>query len=283
MGESIKMPIVFDNILIPVDFSLNTEVAIKKAIEMAGSDEALLHLLHVVKPGGRGPEQQFARWSMEKELEKWRENIREKYSSVQVRTHVLQGSNVQRMIIESAGLLKPDLIVIGKNNPPRRWSFFRGVWPDVIAKQSNCPVLTVKPGSADSRTRIILMPISDFLPERKLEWAIMLAKKYRAQVHLLAMQQDVETKEKALPYVFLNAYHQLREALHRPIKYSTVGRQSTAKAALDYAELIMADMILMNPETESGMSGLAGYRHISDRLKIDSRIQVLDVEPYKIN
>jgi hypothetical protein len=43
----------------------------------------------------------------------------------------------------------------------------------------------------------------------------------------------------------------------------------------------MADMILVNPETESGISGFTGTRHISDMLNRDSKIQVLDVEPYE--
>jgi nucleotide-binding universal stress UspA family protein len=276
------MAIAFDNILIPVDFSLNTEVAVKRAVEMAGSEGALLHLLHVMKPG-RKAKHQFTCWAAEKELDKWRETIMERYPPIRVMTHVLRGRSVREMIIEYARSLKPDLIVIGKNNPPRPWFFFRRVWPGAIAKQSNCPVLTVKPGSADSRTKIILIPIRDFLPERKLEWAILLAKKYRAQVHLLAIQDDVDARDWALPQVFLKAYHHLREALHRPIKYSATGRQSMAKAALDCAKLIRADMILLDPETESGMSALAGYRHISDRLRSDSKIQVLDVEPYKTN
>jgi nucleotide-binding universal stress UspA family protein len=276
------MAIAFDNILIPVDFSLNTKVAIKKAIGMAGRDELKLHLLHVLKPG-RGPKRRFARWNAEKEMEKWREAIREGYPTAQVQLHILQGQSIQRMIIECAAIHKPDLIVIGKKNPPSRWAFFRGVWPDAIAKQSNCPVLTVKPGSADSKTRIILLPIRDFLPVRKLEWAVLLAKKYRAQVHLLAIQGQEQPKDWALPQVFLKAYNELREHLHHPIEYSTTGRQRSARATLDYAELVMADMILVNPETESGISGLSGYRHISDLLRRDSKIQVLDVEPYKTN
>ena len=276
------MAIAFDNILIPVDFSLNTEVAIKKAIGMADRDDPKLHLLHVAKPGG-GPKRRFARWNAEHELEKWRETIREGYPTAQVKLHILQGRSIQRMIVECAVSLKPDLIVIGKKNPPRRWSFFRGVWPDAIAKKSNCPVLTVKPGSADSRTRIILIPIRDFLPVRKLEWAVLLAKKYRAQVHLLAIQDQEQPKDWALPQVFLKAYNELREHLHHPIEYSTTGRHRSVRATLDYAELVMADMILLNPETESGISGLSGYRHISDLLRRDSKIQVMDVEPYKTN
>jgi len=265
------MTIAFNTILIPVDFSQNTEIAVKKAAELGGRDGIELHLLHVVKAGA----------DVEAAFEQLEEMIRVKYPAVRVRTHVLQGRSVQRVIIECARLLQPQLIVIGKSDPPRRWAFFKGVSPDVIAKRSDCPVLTVKPGSADSKTRVILIPIGNFLPERKLEWAVALAKKYRAQIHLLAIQDRQESKEWALPQVFLKAYNQLREHLHHPIEYSATGKQGTAKAALNCAEMIMADMIVVNPETESGVSGFAGYRHISDLLGKDSKIQVLDIEPYK--
>jgi len=262
------MAIAFNTILIPVDFSVNTEIAVRKAAGLACKEETILHLLHVGKQ------------EAEKELEEWKEKIIETYPAVRVKTHLLQGHSIQKMIIECAGFLKPDLIVIGKGRPRRRWTFFKGVSPDIIARKSNCPVLTVKPGSADSKTKVILVPIRGFLPQRKLEWAVLLAKKYRAQVHLLAIQERQETKDWALSQVFLKAYHQLREHLHHPIEYSSTGKQGTAKATLNCAELIMADMILVNPETESGVSGFVGYRHISDLLGRDSKIQVLDLEPY---
>ena len=265
------MPIAFNTLLVPVDFSQNTDVALKKAAELAGREGAVLHLVHVTR----------TRENVDAAFERLEVMIHGQYPAVRVRTHVLQGRSVQRTIIESAALLQPDLIIIGKSEPPKRWPWLRGILPDVIAKKSNFPVLTVKPGSAESRTRVILIPIRDFLPERKLEWAVLLAKRFRAQVHLLAIQERQENKEWALPQVFLKAYHQLREHLHHPIEYSATGRQSTAKAALNCAELIMADVILVNPETESGVAGFVGYRHISDLLKKDSKIQVLDIEPYR--
>ena len=274
------MAITFNTILIPVDFSVNTEIAVKKAVGLSDKEGTVLHLLHVTRPGRR-PEHQFKLWAVDKEFEQLKVLIREKYPTVKVVVHIVEGHSVQRMIIECAGLLKPDLIIIGKGAPRRRWTFFKGVSPDIIARKSHCPVLTVKPGSADSKTKVILVPIRGFLPERKLEWAVLLAKKYRAQVHLLAIQERQESKDWALSQVFLKAYHQLREHLHHPIEYSSTGKQGTGKATLNCAELIMADMILVNPETESGVSGFAGYRHISDLLGRDSKIQVLDVEPYR--
>lgn len=274
------MAIAFNKLLIPVDFSLNTQIAIKKAAGLVGNDEAFLHLLHVIKPG-RQATHQFKLWAVEKELEQLRETIKASYPSLRVKSHVLKGHSVQRLIVDCAEMLKPDLVVIGKQNKRRYWPIFHRIEPDVIAKKSNCPVLTVKPGSAENRTKVIVIPIRDFLPERKLEWGVLLAKRYKAQIHLLALQDTPEPKEWALPQVFLKAYHHLREHLHHPIEYSASGRNSPAKAALNYAERIMADMILVNPETESGVAGFTGWRHISDLVGKDSKIQILDVEPYK--
>jgi hypothetical protein len=39
-------------------------------------------------------------------------------------------------------------------------------------------------------------------------------------------------------------------------------------------------MILVNPETESGHAGLTGFRHLSEMLERNSKIQILDVLPY---
>jgi nucleotide-binding universal stress UspA family protein len=274
------MPATFNKILIPVDFSLNTEIAIKKAIGLAGGEETTLHLLHVTRPGKKVVSQ-FRNWVVERDLQQLKYTLQVENPALRVRTHIMKGFSIQRTIIECAAMINPDLIIIAKQNSRRRWWAFTSlISPDVVAKKSNCPVLTAKPGSMDSRTKVIVLPIRNFLPERKLEWAVLLAKKYKAQVHLLAIQQH-EPKDGSLSQVFLKAYHLLREKLHHPIEYSAAVRHNAARAALNYAELIMADMILVNPETESGISGFTGTRHISDMLNRDSKIQVLDVEPYE--
>jgi nucleotide-binding universal stress UspA family protein len=274
------MPAAVDNILIPVDFSLNTELAVKKAVELAGSDETVIHLLHVIPPGKK-TRPQFRQWVAERDLSQWKYTIQQSGPHIHVRTHILKGTSVQQTIIDCIGMVHPNLIIIGKQKGHRRWLLSDGVSPDIIAKRSNCPVLTVKPGSIDNRPRLIVLPIQGFLPERKLEWAVLLARRFKAQVHLLAVGEEAGPKDGMLSQTFLKAYHHLREKLHHPVEYSADTRHNPAKAALSYAELVMADMILVNPQTESGVSGFTGFRHISDLLTRDSKIEVLDVQPYK--
>ena len=217
------MTIVFNKVLVPVDFSINTGLAIKKAVGLAGADKTMLHLLHVVSP--RRPLELLV---AKNELDRLGQEIRESYPELTIKTHVLKGHSVQRMIIECAKMLNPDLTIIGKQSdrrrwaafPPRNWFFSRNIAPDLLARKTNCPVLTVKQGSGDGRVRVIVIPIRNFLPERKLEWAVLLARKFRAQVHLLAIQKDEQGG--GLPHVFLKAYHHLRENLHHPIEFSTL-------------------------------------------------------------
>lgn len=274
------MAATFDEILIPVDFSFNTEIAVKKAVELVGSEETVIHLLHVVRPAKK-TKNQFRVWVAERDLQQLKYTIQQFGPNMRVKIHILLGHSVRETIIECAFMLNPDLIIVGKQNNHRRWFGSGTVSPDIVAKRTNCPVLTVKPGSLDNRTRVIILPIRDFLPERKLEWAVLLAKRFKAQVHLLAVGEEAEPKDGLLSQTFLKAYHHLREKLHHPVEYSADTRHNPAKAALSYAELIMADMILVNPQTESGVSGFTGFRHISDLLARDSRIQVLDVQPYE--
>src|SRR5579872_2930453 len=100
------MTIAFNDILIPVDFSINTETAVKKAAALIGRDEAILHLLHVVKPG-KGSVHAYRVWAVEKELEQWKDKIKVEYPGLRVKTQVLKGWSIQRMIIECAALMRP--------------------------------------------------------------------------------------------------------------------------------------------------------------------------------
>ena len=269
----------FNKILIPVDFTINTEIAVSRAIGLIEQENGEIRLLHVTKPK-KSPSAKFVIWDAEKKLMQWARSIMDTMKGVNVNFIVLSGSSVSQMIIESALRMGPDLIVVGKQARMRRWPFSQSVSPDLIARDSNCPVLTAKAGSMNSRTKIIVVPVRDFVPERKLELAILIAKKCKAKVHLLVINENFKTDEREQSQTFLRSYHHLREKLLHPVEYYSISGRNTARAAMDYAKSVTADMILLNPETESGIPGLTGSRHISDLIGNNSKIQVMDIQPY---
>jgi hypothetical protein len=72
--------------LIPVDFTLNTEVAISKTLELIDQNSTV-HLLHTKKYGS------FAGCTdseLEKKLRQWKETIAEYYPLIYVQTYIVQ-------------------------------------------------------------------------------------------------------------------------------------------------------------------------------------------------
>jgi len=285
----------FHKILIPVDFSFSTEIAVKKAIGLMDRGDTLIHLLHVIKdpalpqswlgqilPSGKRAAA-YRKYMVREagiKLDQWKRTIEDSQPGVKVTTSVLPGPSISGLIIESSKIWGADLIIIGRQGEPSRFRFFPTLSPDRIARKSNCPVLTVKPGSIHSPTKIIVVPVQDYVPERKLELAVQIARKYRAHIHLLTFRKKDKPGNGVQGQAFLQTYHRLRNDLHHPVEHFSSPIANPAKAVLDYAELIMADLVLVNPDTESGIPSLAGSRHISDLLSRDSKIQVLDVKPY---
>lgn len=232
------MAIAFNTVLIPVDFSPNTEAAVSKALTLIGADRAVLHLIHIVRF-----ENVLLEYGLTREMASWRQRIREGHPALQVETHIVRGYRVENAIIRQGRRLLPDLIVIGKQQRRGWWRNIRGISPGRVAKKTNCPVLTVRPEREGSGVKVIVIPVGDRWPEEKLEWGILLAKKYRARIHLLAIRN--EGQEGQLPAVFLDVYHHLRERLRHPIEFSTSAEPDPAKAALSYAEMVRAELILV--------------------------------------
>ncbi|HEX3934994.1 MAG TPA: universal stress protein, partial [Puia sp.] len=145
------MPDTFRNILIPVDFSANMDTALRRAGSLADSKGCEFHLLYVVKPGKKALEG-LHRWEAEKKLQLCKETLEDGNTNVKVKIYVLRGLHVETLIIEVARMISADLVIIGRQPTRRPWRLFDHISPNVIAKKTNCPVLTVKPASTGVRT-----------------------------------------------------------------------------------------------------------------------------------
>jgi len=264
------MAIEFNKVLIPVDFSPNTDLAIKKTLGLIGDDRSEVHLVHMVRSGNTLLAEKLA-----KEMAYWGQRVKEGHAGLQVSTHLIQGYFLERELTAFAGHLQPDLIVIGRQSGRNTWRPFRRISPSRLARRTTCPVLSVQPEEMERRMKIIVIPVGDQMHERKLEWGIMLARRYKAQIHLLAVKEgghDGQTQG-----VFLRTYHHLRESLRHPVEFSASMQPDPAKAILGYAERVKADLILVNPETESRLGGIRWPWHGHEVAENDRGIQVLEI------
>ena len=284
------MPGLFKNILVPVDFSDNTEIAVKQAIKLGCTEDSIIHLLHVTDPKNTYsinsvlsqlvlPQKKKSIEKITRRLQEWKQAIEETDSDKTVITHIMKGT-VESSIKYLAKEIKPQLIIIGKKTGKRHARFFNSVCPNRLAKTTGYPVLTVMRRTIDTKIKIIVVPVGSFIPKRKIGLVVEFAKMYRAEIHLVAIPDISANETNSNP--FLETYKILKANLTNSIEYHLLRGNNFPKAILDYAERIGADLIFVNPGTETRISMFTG-KHINDALKTSSKLKILSLEPYHDN
>ena len=277
----------YKNILVPVDFTFNSEVAIKKAIELCRSSNSTIHLLHVIKPNNLADKffgHQFnAAFQVDKEelsltsrkLQEWQAAIEETVPQCRVKICVLQGS-VCRKTRDVARKVKPELIIIARTGGARKHTHINANW---LAEATDSPVLDLVSGTAiHQRIKTILIPVRSFVPCRKIELAATFAIRQRAKIHLVSLANKFGRWNNDRNHL-LETYSILRTVLTNPIELHTVCSNNFPKATFEYAEQIAADMVLVNPTVESRVSSYPNM-DINNLLTSSSKIQILSVKPY---
>lgn len=270
----------YKTILVPVDFTINTEVAICKALEISEPQEVTIHLLFVSKPSIS--DVSFGKTSKkEKEidaeikLKDWKQSVEEYLTGTRVYYWIHPASSIQQGIIEKAIELTPDLIVIGTRANHSVLPVLNTVVPSTIARATGIHVLTVKPGSLHNKIKNIVVPVNDETSEAKMNAIMALCKRNRVKVFLVTFLNNENVPEHFSASSLLRIYQWLKTSAHCPVEYSVLHGRNKAKAILKFAEEKEADILLLNPESETKI----GWpdRHISDILPPASRVQILTI------
>ncbi len=284
------MSLKFSHILIPVDFSINTQIAVKKALWLSDPFNSVIHLLYILTPEvaavgnymqgyafvyplPKNPDAENA----EIKLRQIKVSIQSSMPGIEVVTHVLPGLNIQHEIVSFANANTTNLIVIGKNKTHKWFPFLKTINSGTIAKQTNSAVLTVKPGALVNRMKTIVIPVGFDEPKRKIELLSALTRNQRPKIHLVTMgcKNDFNSKSHA----FLSTYRTISEYLHYPVVYKMLRGNNMAKAVYQYASSVMADIIIANPNEETNINSINGAQ-INDLILAESKISVLTATPY---
>jgi nucleotide-binding universal stress UspA family protein len=283
---------IFLKILVPVDFTINTQIAIKKAIELSGADSPTIFLLHVMHPVSKHSQPVTAEYDAftksdryQREitrLQKLRLDIFENMSTNAKVETLLVAGKIEEAIVEKAKDLNIDLIILGKHNRQIVFPVVNAASPNKIARLSNCPVLTVKAGSIDRKIKSIVVPVGQKVPKRKIEIVVALANKFHAKIHLVTLKKANVNHDRNASQAVLRTFEILQNfSQNSSIEHKVLEGNNLASAALKYSETIAADLILVNPDTETRISNFTG-QHITDRILNSSPLQVLQLEPYQI-
>lgn len=274
----------FKRILIPIDFSINTDTAINKGLELADSGTAI-HLLYIHSlglPGLTGIVKRFITEAAElpdyklvkKKMGQWKDCIEESSNDIFVHTWIVWEGSVQKAIEKKAEELAVDLVIIGKNSNHSWFPFFNTVVPGKLVKKTGPAVLTIKPGILSKKNQTTILAVTNETAYRKMEIISSICRKFRVKIYLVTFLKTVNDAPGFPPSSFLQVYQYLK-SIHSNVEYALLHGSNKAKSIMEYAEKINADIILVHPEEETKI----GWpdRHISDVLPKGSKVQVWTV------
>jgi hypothetical protein len=137
------------------------------------------------------------------------------------------------------------------------------------------PVLSVKPGSLHQDIRNVVMPVNEQMPIHKLEALKVLCRKSKIRVFLLSFVNGDQVPVAFSASALIQTFQWLKTCLQCPVEYAVVHGQNKVKAIVQFAADKQADVLLLNPDAETGFGWPKKY--ISDLIPDDSKMQVLTV------
>ncbi|MGN6438339.1 MAG: universal stress protein [Agriterribacter sp.] len=283
------MAATFTSILIPVDFSINTDIALEKALSLCHA-HSCIHLLHVqqIPLGSLGTRlMQYVNGYSVSELYRKREklvhalnemriNVLEQHPTVRICTWIGFGQKVEDAIIRQARRVYADLVVIGKRSNHSFLPFLNKVSPAKVASKSGVAVLTAKPGSLHSAIKTIVIPVGNKFPSVKLEHLEAMRKKSSVRVRLVSFLNGAS--EPAGKQSMINTFRTLKNFANLPVECDVLAGNNKSRELLHYCERVGANLLIVNPDTDTNRGGLI-KRSIADMLPASSAMQVLTVRP----
>lgn len=274
-----------NKILFPTDFSRCAKQALKHALFLAGKYRASLDILHVVELYREDPHSPESQTQESADFQQLLEDhaasrMASEFSNISrgqfsVRMVRRRGFSAADVILEHAGEMGIDLIVMGTNGKQPLERLFLGSVAEKVVRLAPCPVLTVREkresGPVDQRKRL-LVPI-DFseLGILALRYAKEICHVYKAELDLLHVIEDkvhpifygtgktimsefrpdiVDRVERSLLGVFNKAPGPLVNARVRAV----FGK--AAREIVEYSKREAVDLVIESSR------GLTGIRHL---------------------
>lgn len=281
-------------ILIPVDFSQTSEVAVLEAILIAELFRAEVSLINVVEEKYYFPAPpDMVMWAtpdtvwtpptsedienlVKKKMSEVEENLR-KRSTLKV-NHVIRKGNMAKEVTEYAEQHHFDLIIMGTHGSSGYQELFLGSNAQRVVTTSKVPVLTLRKNGPSFEN--ILMPIDNSVHSReKVNIAMQIASVYKSKVHIIGLPGSDSPDELSKFRLKLESVEDIVKSEHLPYQTTLIKNGNLADATLKYAKENKCDLIVVNTGHESKMTGIF-LGAFAQQIVNHSPVPVLSVRPH---
>ena len=280
-------PFKIEKILIPIDFSETSMLAMEHASFTAKLFKAELVLLHVVEKHWEKfsivvPEMRIAEpddiiKAIEKRLEGIAADIRKTHGIKS--TCITANGTIFSEIISVSKEHNVDMIIMGTHGTSGFAEFFIGSNTYKVVTSSECPVISVQTHALKLGFNDILLPIDDSAHSRqKVNHAIVLARHFSAKLHIVGLadfEDGTELNKFEIKLDQIEAYINkcdltcTKEILHG---------KNQAQMTFEYAQTHGTDLIIIMTDQDENMTGrlMGPY---AQQIVNHSKIPVMSIQP----
>jgi len=158
-------------------------------------------------------------------------------------------------ILKEAENQKCDLIIIKKAEKLKKYfNLLKAENADKLIAEAVCPIMTISGRPACHRIKDILLPVDIFKQtDNKVAWAISMAKKFSAKLHVVSVVEMDIKPEDSLSYKKCKKIENAirKEGIEVDTALLKSGKKSMAKAVLDYSTELDPDLVMIMTHKES--------------------------------
>jgi nucleotide-binding universal stress UspA family protein len=258
------------SILIPVDFSKQSFVAVKQSYNLAKFTKSKIILMHVSATSDS---------ERVSELNELAETTR-RDTGLEVETLNLKG-DVYELTDKKAQEFDSSLIIIGLDSHVRFRSFLGNTNVGKFIGNAPCPVITIRSTENRDGCKNIVLPF-DLSPEsrEKVSFAVQLAHYYKADIRIVSVfhPNDAKYENKLLPYLQQVKKFIKDEGVHCTNK--SIPSTKVAEAIIEYAEKNDCDLIVQMNQKDLTIGEMFSGT-IGQKIVEISPIPVMTINPMK--
>lgn len=276
---------LFNKILVPVNFSSRSTKLVHIAADIARKYDCSIHLLHVVSNSPFSYLPFGANYiyttdyiidnkkEIESEMEKYRAVINSKLGDEDRCSYTIVKGNWNDGVIQNVKDQTIDLVLIGQR--PLIAKRRMRINPDKVATKADCPVITIPVDRDITKMKFIIIPVTDFLPEKKLMYGAYVASIYNATIKLLGIENN-QTRD-SVSHFLKKSYNMIKNYGDITVHLDKIKGDNTAGTLNEFAGRNAVDLIIVNPGTQTRMPGFLStlWGNILQRY---SRLPVLTVK-----
>lgn len=277
-----------NRILIPVDLSANSLLALEHATFMAKLFKADLILVHIMETKTLKLDLgSFTKGDKKNAEEVITQKLEELSVQLRIKTGckvstILKSGKIAKGISEATSESKADILVMGTHGVSGFEEFFIGSNAFRVITEAKIPVITVQTHAQKVGFDSILCPIdSSSASLEKARYVAELAKKYNSKVHILGIL-SVDDDDAALKLD--KKLEQIEKYMAKnEVKYvmEMVEGQDLASITLKYAKKIKSDLIVIMTEQEQNFTGIF-LGQFAQQVVNHSKIPVLSITPEEV-